>query len=60
MFDPAEDNPWATKVTLEPVSDNVFRQVGGDAAGETVTFISDASGKVTRLEAPGYYLERRP
>jgi CubicO group peptidase (beta-lactamase class C family) len=60
MFDPAEDNPWATKVTLEPVSGNVFRQVGGDAAGETVTFITDASGKVTRLEAPGYYLERRP
>ncbi len=60
MFDPSEDNPWATKVTLEPVSGNVFRQVGGDAAGETVTFISDASGKVTRLESPGYYLERRP
>ncbi|MFY9552832.1 MAG: serine hydrolase domain-containing protein, partial [Thermoanaerobaculia bacterium] len=38
MFDPAEDNPWASKVTLEPVSGNVFRQVGGDAAGETVTF----------------------
>jgi D-alanyl-D-alanine carboxypeptidase len=60
MFDPAEDNPWETKVTLEPVSGNVFRQVGGDAAGETVTFITDSSGKVTRLEAPGYYLERRP
>ncbi len=60
MFDPAEDNPWETKVTLEPVSGNVFRQVGGDAAGETVTFITDSSGKVTRLEAPGYYLVRRP
>ena len=60
MFDPSEDNPWATKVTLEPVSGNVFRQVGGDAAGETVTFITDSSGKVTRLEAPGYYLVRRP
>jgi len=60
MFDPAEDNPWETRVTLEPVSGNVFRQVGGDATGETVTFITDASGKVTRYEAPGYYMSRRP
>ena len=60
IFDPAEDNPWESRVTLEPVSGNVFRQVGGDAAGETVTFITDASGKVTRYEAPGYYMNRRP
>ena len=60
LFDPAEDNPWETRVTLEPVSGNVFRQVGGDATGETVTFITDASGKVTRYEAPGYYMSRRP
>ena len=60
LFDPAEDDPWATRVTLEPVSGNVFRQVGGDAAGETVTFITDASGKVTRYEAPGYYMSKRP
>jgi hypothetical protein len=32
----------------------------GDAEGETVTFILDASGKVTRYEAPGYYMSRRP
>ena len=59
MFDPAEDNPWESKVTLEPISGNVFRQKDGDAAGETVTFILDASGKVTRYEAPGYYMSRR-
>ena len=60
LFDPAEDNPWESRVTLEPVSGSTFRQVGGDAAGETVTFITDASGKVTRYEAPGSYMSRRP
>ncbi len=59
MFDPSEDNPWSSKVVLEPVSGSTFRQVGGDAAGETVTFVTDASGRVTRYEAPGYYMERR-
>jgi CubicO group peptidase (beta-lactamase class C family) len=59
MFDPSEDNPWSSKVVLEPVRPGVFKQVGGDAAGETVTFITDASGKVTRYEAPGYYMVRR-
>jgi len=61
MFDPSEDNPWASKVVLEPVTDRagVFKQVGGDAAGETVTFVTDASGKVTRYDAPGYYMVRR-
>jgi D-alanyl-D-alanine carboxypeptidase len=60
IFDPAEDNPWEARVTLEPVSGNVFRQVGGDAARETVTFITDSTGKVIRYEAPGYYMSRRP
>jgi D-alanyl-D-alanine carboxypeptidase len=61
MFDPSEDNPWSSKVVLEPVKDRagVFRQVGGDAAGETVAFVTDASGRVTRYEAPGYYMVRR-
>jgi D-alanyl-D-alanine carboxypeptidase len=60
IFDPAEDNPWSSRITLEPVSGNVFRQKDGFAAGETVTFITDASGKVVRYEAPGYYMSRRP
>ena len=60
MFDPSEDNPWESKVVLEPVSGNVFRQKGGDATGETVTFILDPAGKVIRYEAPGYYMSRRP
>jgi len=61
MFDPSEDNPWASKVVLEPVKSGVgvFKQVGGDATGETVTFVTDASGKVTRYEAPGYYMVRK-
>jgi len=59
MFDPSEDNPWASKVVLEPVKPGVFKQVGGDATGETVTFVTDASGKVTRYDAPGYYMVRR-
>ncbi len=32
----------------------------GDQAGETITFILDASGRVVRYEAPGYYMSRRP
>ena len=60
IFDPSEDNPWEGKVTLEPVSGNVFRMKDGDQEGETVTFVLDASGRVMRFEAPGYYLSRRP
>jgi CubicO group peptidase (beta-lactamase class C family) len=60
IFDPAEDNPWSSRVILEPVSGNTFRQKDGDASGETVTFILDASGKVIRYEAPGYFMTRRP
>ena len=60
LIDPSDDNPWEGKTTLEPVSGNVFKMKDGDQAGETVTFILDASGKVTRFEAPGYYLLRRP
>ena len=61
MFDPSDDNPWTSRVTLEPMKDGaagVFRQVGGDATGETVAFVTDASGKVTRYDAPGYYMVR--
>jgi hypothetical protein len=58
MFDPSEDNPWESKVTLEPVAENVFRMKNGGQAGETVTFTVDPSGRVTRFEAPGYYLLR--
>lgn len=58
LFDASDDNPWESKVTLEPVSDNVFRMKDGDQAGETVTFTVDPSGRVTRFEAPGYYLLR--
>ncbi len=58
IFDPSDDNPWESKVTLEPVSANVFRMKNGDQDGETVTFTVDSSGKVTRFEAPGYYLLR--
>ena len=47
-------------MTLEPVSENVFRMKDGDQAGETVTFTVDPSGRVTRFEAPGYYLLRAP
>ncbi len=60
IFDPAEDNPWSSRVILEPVSGNTFRQKDGDASGETVTFITDSSGKVIRYEAPGYFMSRRP
>ena len=60
LFDTSDDNPWESKVTLEPVSENVFRMKDGDQAGETVTFTVDPSGRVTRFEAPGYYLLRAP
>ena len=60
IVDPSEDNPWESRIPLEPVSGHVFRMADGFAEGETVTFILDASGKVTRYEAPGYYMSRRP
>ena len=60
IVDPSEDNPWESRIPLEPVSGHVFRMADGFAEGETVTFILDAAGKVTRYEAPGYYMSRRP
>jgi len=60
IFDPSEDDPWKERIPLEPVSGHVFRMADGFAEGELVTFILDASGKVTRYEAPGYYMSRRP
>lgn len=59
LIDPSYDNPWAARIRLEPVSEHVFRQLDGDDRGETITFMLDRAGQVTRFEAPGYFMERK-
>lgn len=60
LVDPSEDDPWAGRVTLEPVSTGVFRMKGGSQTEELVRFETDAAGRVTRLVFPGYYVVRQP
>jgi D-alanyl-D-alanine carboxypeptidase len=60
LVDPSEDDPWAGRVTLEPVSPGVFRMKGGSQTGELVRFETDKAGRVTRLIFPGYYVVREP
>lgn len=55
MVDPTDDNPWESRVVLEPVSENVFREVGGGSNGELLRFEVDAAGKVTRVWDTNFY-----
>lgn len=59
LVDPSDDSPWENRITLEPVSPGVFRMKGGSQAGELVRFETNATGNVTRLVFPGYYLLRQ-
>jgi len=63
FLDPASDNPWDSRVTLEPVSKRSFRAIPSQMNyllnGEMMTFELDSSGKVVRFGCPNYYWIRK-
>ncbi len=59
LVDPAEDNPWDSRIRLEPVSKGVFRMKDQPQQGELIRFEEDEYGQVTRIIMPGYSLLRK-
>jgi len=59
LVDPAEDNPWEGRVSLEPVSEGVFRMKDKWQKGELIRFEMNEQGEVTRIIMPGYSLLRK-
>ncbi len=59
IVDPSEDDPWESRVRLEPVAADTFRMKTGSQQGELIQFTLDASGNVVRLSEPGDYMLRQ-
>ncbi|MEO8432389.1 MAG: serine hydrolase domain-containing protein [Acidobacteriota bacterium] len=59
MIDPSDDDPWESRVRLEAAGPDTFQMKSGDQIGELIHFEADASGRITRLSAPGYFLDRQ-
>ncbi len=59
MVVPDAENPWESRVILEPVEPHSFRMKGGSSSGELLRFELDESGKVKRLIAGSYYRLRK-
>lgn len=53
------ENPWDSKVTLQPVGPHTFRMTGGSSSGELLKFDVDSAGRVRRLTAGNYYRLRK-
>ena len=60
---PEADNPWESRVTLEPVSEYTFRAIPVKwnylLNGELLTFELDAAGHVKRFGSPNFYWVRK-
>ncbi len=66
MIFPATNNPWESRVILEPVSEHTFRAIPAQLNfhpatlhGELLTFELDAAGHVTRFGSPSSYWIRK-
>jgi hypothetical protein len=59
MIVPDADNPWESKVVLNPVAPDTFRMVGGGASGELLRFEVDPQGRVVAMTAGNYYRVRK-
>jgi hypothetical protein len=63
MIIPDEDNPWESRVLLEPAGPHTFRTtspgVSYGATGELVTFTLSSDGRVTRMSTPNSYWLRK-
>jgi hypothetical protein len=55
MITPDDDNPWSSRVTLEPLGPTTFREVGGGTDGEILRFELDASGNVVKVWDANFY-----
>lgn len=56
MIVPDAENPWTSRMILEPVSSNTFTMTSPgfsyDEVGELLTFDVDGAGRVTRVRTP--------
>lgn len=59
MIVPDADNPWESRVLLQPAGPHTFRMAGGAASGELLTFEMGASGTAVSLTAGNYYRVRK-
>ena len=63
MIVPEADNPWKSRVTLEPVSKHTFRAIPAQwnysLNGEVLTFELDAAGHVKRFGRPSFHWVRK-
>lgn len=59
MIVPDADNPWESRVVLQPAGPNRFRMAGGGATGELLTFEMGANGQAVSLTAGNYYRVRK-
>jgi len=63
MIIPDDDNPWESRVLLEPAGPHTFRMTSPGASyaatGELVTFTLSPDGRVTRLSTPNSYWLRK-
>jgi Beta-lactamase len=59
MIVPDADNPWESRMQLDPVRAHTFRMTAPGfsygAIGELLTFEMDAAGKVAKVRTPNYY-----
>jgi len=63
MIIPDDDNPWESRVLLEPAGPHAFRMTSPGASyaatGEVVTFTLSPDGRVTRMSTPNSYWLRK-
>jgi D-alanyl-D-alanine carboxypeptidase len=60
IVDPSDDDPWESRVRLEPVAPDTFRMKTGSQEGELIQFTIDANGNVIRMSEPGDYMLKQP
>jgi CubicO group peptidase (beta-lactamase class C family) len=63
MITPEADNPWDSRIVLEPAGSHAFRAVSPGASygaiGELITFTVSSDGRVTRMSTPNSYWLRK-
>ena len=59
LLSPDADNPWTSRIVLQPIGAHTFRMQTGWAAGEALRFELDAAGRVARIVGPGVVLRPR-
>lgn len=63
MIIPEADNPWETRVKLEPAGEHTFRAVPNQWSyslnGETIKFEIDANGRALRVGTANFYWVRK-